>query len=416
MQINNIQISRPWNGLRLLQALMPKARGGGESGNRNPSTGYEPDGREPREFSRPQRRAGPVRVLVVMADTELRDAYLRILGETGVSHDIAAFRELCAAPGSSRRMTKFEAFCRDRAEAAVTLAQEGAVRHEPFAIALIDVDASSCDGMRAAMRIREIDPDVEIVLRSGGSAIDPFEIGGLLPPEEKVSYLPASSSAEEVRQMIIALSSKWLAERRIARLAYFDPLTELPNREQFRNRLSSALKTARQQKQPLAVLYLDLDKFKAVNDRLGHAAGDELLRTVARRLRRNLRYDYARGVHSGASTRPGDLARLGGDEFIALLPGLHTTGDAGLVAERLIAAVREPVSLAGSSVTVTPSVGIAIYPRDGANAETLLRNADAAMYCAKRTRPGTYAFFQPVMNAAPVITLPIAEVARAAAG
>jgi len=353
-----------------------------------------------------------------MADTELRDAYVQILCETGGSHDIAAFRELCeaAAPGSSRRTTRFETFCRDRAEAALTLVQEAAVRHEPFAIALIDVDTSSCDGMRAAMRIREIDPDVEIVLRSAGSDIDPFEIGGLLPPEEKVSYLTGSSTPEEVRQMMIALSSKWLAERRIARLAYFDPLTELPNREQFRNRLSSALKTARQQNRPLAVLYLDLDKFKCVNDRLGHAAGDELLRTVARRLRRNLRYDYARGFHSGASSRPGDLARLGGDEFIALLPGLHTTGDAGLVAERLIAAVREPVSVGGSAVTVTPSVGIAIYPRDGANAETLLRNADAAMYAAKRTRPGTYAFFQPVMNAAPVISLPIAEVARAAAG
>jgi diguanylate cyclase (GGDEF)-like protein len=413
-----MRINKPWNGLRLLQALMPRARN--NYGLPVKQLKFrDADGSGPLESSVAQGRAAPVRVLVVVADAEVRDMYLRTLRETDVSHDIAAFRELrTQLPPSAplERRTSFEAVCCDRAEAAVGLVQEAAVRHQPFAIALIDVDASSCDGVRAAVRIRELDPDVEIVLRSGSSSIDPLEIGGLLPPEEKLSYLSVWSTAEQVRQMIIALSSKWLAERRIVRLAYFDSLTQLPNREQFRNRLSAALKAARQQHRPLAVLYLDLDKFKSVNDRLGHAAGDELLRTVARRLRNNLRYDYSRGFHGGASARPGDVARLSGDEFVALLPGLHATCDAGLVAERLIQAVREPVSLAGCSVSVTPSVGIAIYPRDGANAETLLRNADAAMYCAKRTSPGTYAFFDPVMNAASVIPFPTVQLARAASG
>jgi len=413
-----MQITKQSNGFRLLKALMPRSPAETDSPGMPRKLGssrfWDQEGGA---FPLTDRRSTPVRVLVVMADTGLRDAYLRILRETDVSQNIAAFRDLREqSPTSSPRMRSFEALCRNRAEAAAALVQEASAREQPFAIALIDVGASSCDGVRAAIRIREIDPDVEIVLRSGASVIDPFEIGGLVPPEEKLSYLPGSSTPEQVRQMIIALSSKWLAERRIVRLAYFDSLTGLSNREQFRNRLSSAVESARHHKQPLAVLYLDLDKFKAVNDRLGHAAGDDLLRTVARRLRSNLRYEYSHGSHGGANARPGDLARLGGDEFIALLPGLHSPDDAALVAERLIEAVSEPVALAGGSVTVTPSVGIAIYPRDGADAETLLRNADAAMYSAKRTRPGTYAFFHPVTNAALVMTLPIAELPRAASG
>jgi len=281
------------------------------------------------------------------------------------------------------------------------------VLYQPFAVAFIDVTASSADGVRTAIRIREMDPDVEIVLCKGGAEMDPLEIGAVLPPEEKLSYLPRSASRGEVRQMIIALSSKWLAERRIVRVAHFDSLTQLPNREQFRHRLSRALEAARHQNLPLGVLYLDLDRFKGVNDTLGHAAGDQLLRAVARRLRDNLRYERSGGFHNGANvSRPGDLARLGGDEFAALLPGLRTVSDAARVAERLINSVREPVQLAGTTIVVTPSVGIAIYPKDGTNSETLLRNADAAMYCAKRRRPGTYSFFEPEMNTAAILPFP----------
>ena len=118
----------------------------------------------------------------------------------------------------------------------------------------------------------------------------------------------------------------------------------------------------------LAVLYLDLDNFKRVNDTLGHAVGDELLCVVADRLRSSLRYGGETGPAGTAdSARPGDLARLGGDEFLVLLPNLRNAADAGAVAERLIAALREPVQLAMNSLVVTPSVGIAVFPRDGAD-------------------------------------------------
>jgi diguanylate cyclase (GGDEF)-like protein len=191
---------------------------------------------------------------------------------------------------------------------------------------------------------------------------------------------------------------RWLAERRVDRLAYLDALTELPNRVQFRSRLSSALERARQQSRLLALLYMDLDEFGGVNDTFGHAAGDELLRAVARRLRNGLRFADGVGSSSAAIARPGDVARLSGDQFTAMLPDIRHSRDAAPVAERLIDTIRQPVRITGSWVAVTPTVGIAIYPKDGTDAETLLRNADAAMYCAKGRRPGTYTFFDPAMS------------------
>ena len=136
--------------------------------------------------------------------------------------------------------------------------------------------------------------------------------------------------------MTIALASKWRAERRIVRLAYFDTLTGLPNREQSRNRLVGALQAAKENSRTLAVLYLDLDNFKRVNDTLGHAVGDELLCVVADRLRSSLRYGNDSDAGQAGSSRSGDIARLGGDEFLVLLPSLRTSVDAGNVAERLI--------------------------------------------------------------------------------
>lgn len=359
----------------------------------------------------------PISVLLVVDDPKVRYAYERILRDTNVSSDIAVFREQlgrvtskppreCSRANVSRRMRSFEAICCRQGEEAVTRIRQASVLYQPFAVAFIDVTAPSADGVRTAIRIRELDPDVEIVLCTDGAEMDPLEIGALLPPEQKLSYLPRSASPGEVRQMIIALSSKWLAERRIVRVAHFDSLTQLPNRQQLRHRLSPALEAARHQNLQLGVLYLDLDQFKGVNDTLGHAAGDQLLCAVARRLRDNLRYERSGGFHNGPSAHPGDLARVGGHEFVALLPGLRTVSDAARVAERLMKSVREPVQLDGTAIVVTPSVGIAIYPKDGANGETLLRNADTAMHFAKRRRPGTYSFFEPEMNAAAILPFP----------
>ena len=369
----------------------------------------------------------PVRVLVVDDEAEIRDAYRQILLENEVTQEMVGFRELRSRlfrknPADTGRLrspvrsTVFEpTFC-DNAEAGVAAVKEGLARNEPFAVVFLDMRMPpGPDGVWAATRIREVDPAVEIVICTAYSDADPGEIGGLVPPEDKLSYLQKPFHPHEVRQMTIALGSKWRAERRIVKLAYFDTLTGLPNREQAHTRLVSALQAAKDNQRTLAVLYLDLDNFKRVNDTLGHAVGDELLCVVAERLRSSLRYGGDSAPPGSAdSARPGDLARLGGDEFLVLLPNLRGAADAGSVAERLIQALREPVQLAINSLVVTPSVGIALYPRDGADAETLLRNADLAMYFAKRRSPGTHAFFDVAMNAAALHRFTIEEQLRGA--
>jgi diguanylate cyclase len=367
----------------------------------------------------------PIRVLVVDDEAEIRDAYRQILLESDPSTEMAGFRELRSrlfkkTAETARGRTGFRSvvieavFC-DQASAAVAAVKEGLARNEPFALVFLDVRMPpGPDGVWAATQIRELDPAVEIIICTAYSDADPGEIGGYVPPEDKLSYLQKPFHPHEIRQMTIALGSKWRAERRIVRLAYFDTLTGLPNREQSRNRLVGALKAAKEKDGQLAVLYLDLDNFKRVNDTLGHAVGDELLCVVANRLRASLRYGSDADAIHASNARPGDIARLGGDEFMVLLPSLRNTVDAAGVAERLILALREPVQLASSSLVVTPSVGIAIYPQDGSDAETLLRNADLAMYFAKRRSPGSSAFFDVSMNATALHRFTIEEQLRGA--
>jgi len=376
----------------------------------------------------PESTPTPIRVLVVDDEAEVRDAYRQILLENEVTQEMVGFRELrsrlfnkknpaaTARERSPARAAGFEPVFCDGAHAAVAAVKEGLARNQPFAVVFLDMRMPpGPDGAWAATQIREMDPAVEIVICTAYSDVDPCELGGLVPPEDKLSYLQKPFHPHEIRQLTIALSSKWRAERRIVKLAYFDTLTGLPNREQARSRLVSALQAAKDNQRTLAVLYLDLDNFKRVNDTLGHAVGDELLCVVAERLRSSLRYG---GEHGPAGApdpaRPGDLARLGGDEFLVLLPNLRQASDAGAVAERLISALREPVQLAMNSLVVTPSVGIAVYPRDGQDAEALLRNADLAMYFAKRRSPGTHAFFDVAMNASALHRFTIEEQLRGA--
>ncbi len=174
-------------------------------------------------------------------------------------------------------------------------------------------------------------------------------------------------------------------ERRITELAFNDSLTGLPNRAFFRQHLDLELKQAERRGRGLALLCVDLDNFKGVNDTLGHPAGDELLRAVGARLSANL----------------GDamVARLGGDEFTVILSRRDAHESAGAVAGRLIAALAEPLDIRGHEIAVGSSVGIAIAPGDGGDADTLLKHADLALYQAKGEGGGTYRFFEAEMNA-----------------
>jgi diguanylate cyclase (GGDEF)-like protein/PAS domain S-box-containing protein len=176
------------------------------------------------------------------------------------------------------------------------------------------------------------------------------------------------------------------AEQHIKRLAYYDTLTHLPNRALLTQRAELALALAARRKAQLAVLFLDLDRFKEVNDALGHAEGDALLVQAAAHIKRLIR-------------ETDTACRLGGDEFVILLPDVGMN-EARQAAERLSATFRQPFAVAGHSLRVTLSIGIALYPADGTDFDTLLKNADSALYKAKQAGRNTLMFYDREMNSA----------------
>ena len=185
---------------------------------------------------------------------------------------------------------------------------------------------------------------------------------------------------------IIDISERKRAEEQVKHLAFHDPLTNLPNRLLFNDRLTLAVAQAHRHNQRLAVLFLDLDRFKIINDSLGHSVGDELLRQVAERIQEHV--------------REGDtVARLGGDEFTLLVPGISADEDAAKIARKICAAIHDPFWIDGRELFVTTSVGVSVYPADGHDAETLVRNADSAMYRAKEQGRDNYQLYTPAMNA-----------------
>lgn len=171
-------------------------------------------------------------------------------------------------------------------------------------------------------------------------------------------------------------------ERRLARLAHHDALTGVPNRRLLDDRLEQAMAQARRHGRCLAVCYLDLDGFKPVNDRHGHATGDRLLIELTRRLRARLR-------------ETDTLLRIGGDEFVLLLGGFGEPSEIAPVMERMLGAVSRPFRLRGCTVRVGASIGVALYPQDGNTAETLIQRADSAMYAVKQNGRGHWQRWQP---------------------
>ncbi|MCF6345963.1 MAG: EAL domain-containing protein [Thiomicrorhabdus sp.] len=176
------------------------------------------------------------------------------------------------------------------------------------------------------------------------------------------------------------LSEQKEAEEKLEELSFYDPLTHLPNRILFHDRLSVGLSIAKREKHPLAVLLLDLDRFKIVNDSLGHNVGDELLELIAKRF-----------VTLGRESDT--VARLGGDEFAVLLPELSNAEDASVVAQNFIDVLLEPFCLSGQSINISVSIGVSIFPSDGADVDGLIKRAELALYKAKEQGRNTYHYF-----------------------
>jgi diguanylate cyclase (GGDEF)-like protein/PAS domain S-box-containing protein len=201
----------------------------------------------------------------------------------------------------------------------------------------------------------------------------------------RILWDPVTGEVDEIVAVSRDVSERRRVEEQIEYQAYHDALTGLPNRLLFRDRLTVALAHAKRQRAPLAVMFLDLDRFKNVNDTLGHSLGDELLRAVAARLR--------------TVVREGDtISRMGGDEFTVLLSELRDPADAAKIAQKLLDTVAHPLRVEGHELYVTTSIGIALFPNDGDSAEALLKNADSAMYRAKDAGRNSYQLCTPAMN------------------
>ena len=346
-----------------------------------------------------------IRVLVADDEPQVRESYREILeapkGRAAAS-DLAAMRARLfgAAPAAASARESFEVVYCQGAEEAVRAVQGTTDEVQPFTVVFLDMRMPpGPDGVWAASRIRDLDPTVDIVVVTAYSDLDPEEITRRVPPQGSLFYLQKPFHPHEIRQLASALGRRRKAEDRVRRLAYYDEVTGLPNRSFFKERMGQALALARRHQRQMALMFLDLDNFKRINDTLGHSCGDILLNEVAKRLVINLR-DSDPIALGTAIAEPENLARLGGDEFTVLLAEIRKPTDAAMVAQRLLNALAAPVSLGGQTVAITASIGIAIYPVDGENAEVLFKNADMAMYFAKHEGRDRYQFFTESMNIA----------------
>ena len=233
------------------------------------------------------------------------------------------------------------------------------------------------------------DIDHRIVLPNGSEFIANLQAEAVF--DDQLKALTIVGTAQDI-------SERKRLEREIHRLAYYDSLTGLPNRVLFKDRVMHAIAHARRYEYHLALLFLDLDRFKLINDTAGHNIGDQVLKHVADRLSECIRHSDSIGRWA-ETDQTHQLARLGGDEFTVLLTNLRDVQDASKVAKRILESLARPFLVGGHEIFITVSVGIAIFPADGDSVEVLLKNSDAAMYHAKEQGRNNFQYYSTAMNA-----------------
>ncbi|MCZ6525582.1 MAG: EAL domain-containing protein [Gammaproteobacteria bacterium] len=257
------------------------------------------------------------------------------------------------------------------------------IKQEKFDVVLTDLSLPDSDGMETISRIQESNSNLPIIVLSGQES-------------ESLAMKIVQSGAQDYLVKgqgdghLISKTLRYAIERKhiqegLSYLAQYDSLTGLANRNLFRERLGRALIRVDRSKSLVALMFIDLDRFKNINDTLGHDAGDKLLIEVSRRLEK--------------CTRDGDtVARLGGDEFTVILEDIKHVDDAAIIARKILVAMEPAIKLSGYEVFVTPSIGITIYPLDDTSVNNLLKNADTAMYRAKERGRNGFQFYTAGMN------------------
>ncbi len=292
------------------------------------------------------------------------------------------------------------------------------VRERPDLV-FLDVEMPGMTGLEVCQRIRQMPQgeSIPIMIVTGSDdrqSIDQgFEAGATQYKTKPVNW---SLLGRDVQYMLRASSAFNVLKRqedRLKYLAYYDPLTSLPNRRSFNEQLNRILKRSQRHGTAAALLFIDLDHFKRINDSIGHGRGDRLLVEIARRLTKELRQDDAINFFSEDSDAESEygtgIARLGGDEFTVVLSDIDELADVETVATRILHALSQPIKLQSHNPVVTPSIGIAMYPEDGTDPDTLVRNADTAMYVAKAEGRACFRFYNEEMNARAVEQLKMEE-------
>ncbi|MCP4457683.1 MAG: diguanylate cyclase, partial [Cytophagales bacterium] len=256
-----------------------------------------------------------------------------------------------------------------------------------FALVILDVQMPEMDGFEVAnlMKKNEITRNIPIIFVTALNKDKEFINKGY--EAGAVDYLSKPIEPEilisKVRVLADLYRSKSTVKEQaelLEKKAFFDPLTQLPNRSLFFNRLDHSIAQSKRNDEKLAIVFLDLDRFKYINDTLGHAVGDQLLQDVAKRL-------------SDCARKSDTIARLGGDEFTLILSDISTSRGAAIVAQKILKSLTEPFFLLNGEYTIGASIGICLYPSNGVSAEELVKNADIAMYQAKHNGKNNYQFF-----------------------
>jgi diguanylate cyclase len=336
------------------------------------------------------------RLLMIDDNPAIHEDYRKILAGREHTSSSAAEAALFGAPQATVSRPTFDLDSALQGREGVELARRALAEGRPYAVAFVDMRMPpGWDGLETIENLWKVDPEVQVVICSAYSDYDWMQLLERLGRSDKLIVIKKPFEPIEILQSASALSRKWqnaralkrhveglegvvtdrtrgleAANRQLRHLASHDSLTGLPNRLLLDDRIGQAIAQANRQGHEFAVVVLDLDRFKLINDSLGHRAGDELLCEVAARLRENIR--AVDGV-----------ARLGGDEFVIVFDGPVTRSEALEMGQRLLRVMEPSMRLLGIDVHVTPSIGIALYPRDGASIDTLLAHADAAMYHAK---------------------------------
>ena len=408
------------------------------------------------QFVEPNRR-----ILIVDDNRAIHDDFRKILGPAGAARD--ELDALDAELFGTEPESPDEGFLLDSAyqgEEAIEKVRAAHAQGAPYALLFVDVRMPpGLDGIVTTARLLREDPDVGIVICSAYSDHSWEEMTAAFGKTDRVLILKKPFDTVEVRQLAHALQRRWelarlaavkvqdltalidaqTAELRAANealkkeaalreealqrlgesneqiraLAYEDGLTGLPNRRLFTEHLVKVLARSRRKGAEFALLFIDIDNFKLINDTIGHQAADEVLRQLAESLGLLIRTDDMLGLYhdeeidstATISLEPVSdavLSRLGGDEFVMLLPDTRDRFAAGTVARRILAHLEQPITVEGHEVFVTASIGISTYPEDGLSNEILIRNADTAMYHAKQQGKAAFQYYSAAMNAASV--------------